>query len=342
MPNRDVIVVGASAGGVEALRELAAGLPPDFPGTVLVVLHLPPTGSSALPQILDRAGPLTVKQAEDGDRLEPGRILVAAPNKHLIVYDGRVTLSNGPRENGHRPAVDVLFRTAARVLGQRVVGVILSGALDDGTAGMVAVQLRGGATVVQSPDEALHASMPRSAMTMVEVQHVLPVAKVASLLVELASEEVPADPGDSSDLMTTEAAMADLDLDAINRPERPGKPAGLSCPDCHGTLYEIEEGGLLRYRCRVGHAWSPASLVAQQGTALEGALWMALRTLEEKAALTSDLAHQATAAGHTLSGMTFERESQEALQAAGLVRDLIGEITGGSGDRPVADSAKGG
>ncbi|HET8559043.1 MAG TPA: chemotaxis protein CheB [Marmoricola sp.] len=342
MPHRDVVVVGASAGGVEALRELAAGLPVDFPGTVLVVLHVPPTGSSALPQILDRAGPLPARQAEDGDRLKPGQILVAAPNKHLIVYDGRVTLSSGPRENGHRPAVDVLFRTAARVLGPRLVGVILSGALDDGTAGMVAVQLRGGATVVQSPDEALHPSMPRSAMSAVDAQHVLPVAKIPPLLMELVSEEVPDDPGQSSALMITEAAMADLDLDAINKSERPGRPSGLSCPDCNGTLFEIEEGGLVRYRCRVGHAWSPASLVAQQASALEGALWMALRSLEEKAALTADLARQASAAGHNLSGTTFERESQEARKAAGLVRDLIGELTGGTEDKPVADSAKGG
>jgi len=336
VPNRDVVVVGASAGGVEPLRELAAPLPVDFPAAVLIVLHLPTSGTSALPQILDRAGPLPAKQAEDGDVLRPGRILVAAPDRHLIVYDGRVTLSNGPRENGHRPAVDVLFRTAARVLGNRVIGVILSGALDDGTAGMVAVQLRGGVGVVQSPEEALHPSMPRSAMTLAKVKHVLPAAKIGDLLVELVNEEVPDSPGDSSELTAMESAMADLDPDAINTAERPGKPAGLSCPDCNGTLFEIEEGGLVRYRCRVGHAWSPESLVAQQAASLEGALWMALRSLEEKAALTGDLARRAQAAGHRLSGQTFDEASRETYQAAALVRDLIDKIARGAPRAPDA------
>ena len=250
MPKRDVVVVGASAGGVECLEQLVAGLPPDFPAAMLVVLHVPPSGASALPQILSRAGPLPAKQAEDGDLLQPGRILVAAPNRHLIVYDGRVTLSNGPRENGHRPAVDVLFRTAARVLGPRVIGVILSGALDDGTTGMVAIRLRGGTCVVQNPDEALHGSMPRSAMMSVDVQHVLPVAKIAGLLAELAQEDVALSGEDPPDPMNTEAAMADMDLERIIHAGPPGRPSGLTCPDCNGTLYELEEGGLRRYRCR--------------------------------------------------------------------------------------------
>jgi two-component system chemotaxis response regulator CheB len=341
VPKRNVVVVGASAGGVEALRELVAGLPPDFPAAVLAVLHLPANGTSALPQILARACALPVKQAENDDRLLPGRILVAAPNRHLIVYDGRVTLSNGPRENGHRPAIDVLFRTAARVLGPQVIGVVLSGALDDGTAGMVAVRLRGGIGVVQNPDEALHGSMPRSAMLTADVQHVLPVAKIPALLDELVHEEVADDDSESSELMITEAAMADLDLDAINRPERPGTPSGLSCPDCNGTLFEIEEGGLVRYRCRVGHAWSSASLVAEQASALEGALWMALRALEEKAALTGDLARRAVSAGHRLSGEAFNQDAQEAQRAAVLVRNLIDEIARETAGSPVGGPADG-
>jgi two-component system chemotaxis response regulator CheB len=326
--NRDVVVVGASAGGVEALCALVASLPAEFPATLLVVLHIPAGGSSALPQILDRAGPLAVKQAQEGDELEPGIVLVGPPDKHLIVYDGAITLSRGPKENGHRPAVDVLFRSAARALGNRLIGVILSGALDDGAAGMVAVRLKGGIGVAQDPAEALHASMPRSAMSAGGVDYVLPVAKIADQLVGLVQQEVPGEDTFESELMEVEAAMAELDVEALNRPDRPGKPSGFTCPDCHGSLFEISEGGLVRYRCRVGHAWSPGSLVAQQSASHETALWMALRSLEEKAALTRALGERATEEGHRLTAETFARQADEALRAAALVRDLIDEVSG--------------
>ncbi len=260
MTKRDVVVVGASAGGVEALKELVAGLPHDFPASVLVVLHVPANGGSALPTILDRHGPLPAKHAEDGDRLEPGRILVAPPDRHLIVYDGRVTLSRGPRENGHRPAVDVLFRSAAKAMGARVIGVVLSGALDDGAAGLVAVGLRGGLGVVQDPDEALLVSMPRSAIEAADPEYVVRVREIPKVLASAVDQDVADVHQPASELMEMEAAMADLDLDALNANGRPGEPAGLSCPDCNGSLFEIHEGGLARFRCRVGHAWSPGGL----------------------------------------------------------------------------------
>jgi two-component system chemotaxis response regulator CheB len=332
MAKRDLVVVGASAGGVEALRTLMSRLPPDFPATLLVTMHVS-AGGSALPQILDRAGPLPARHAVEGDALLPGMILVAPPDHHLLVFDHAVTLSRGPKENGHRPAIDVLFRSAARALGHRVIGLVLSGALDDGAAGMAALRLRGGYGLVQDPGEAIQPSMPRSAKAAAGLEEALPVAKIPARLLELVSEELPevapddADP-EEPDLMDMETAMADLDIDALNQEKRPGVPSGLSCPECHGSLFEITEGGLVRYRCRVGHAWSAESLAAQQTEGLESALWMALRSLEEKAALSRDLARRSRLSGHRLSGEGFDRTADDALAASGLIRDVIDRIAG--------------
>ncbi|PFG39079.1 two-component system chemotaxis response regulator CheB [Georgenia soli] len=328
MARRDVVVVGASAGGVEALRQLAGGLPADFPATVVVVLHVPSTGTSALPRILDRAGPLPARHAVEGDRLRHGQILVAAPDQHLIVYDDAVTLSRGPRENGHRPAVDVLFRSAAAALGPRVVAVVLSGALDDGAAGMVAVKSRGGVGICQDPGEALHESMPSAAMQAVEVDRVVPAAMIPALLSRIVLEEVTDVPTPPPDRMRNEALVAEFDLEAIdNGGDRPGMPSDYTCPDCQGPLYEIVESGLLRFRCRVGHAWSVASLAAQQTATLQGALWMALRSLEEKATLTRRLGQQAVSQGRPLTSEALGAETDDVLRAAATLRDLIDQIT---------------
>jgi len=320
-----VVVVGASAGGVEALRDLVSAFPLDLEACVLVVLHIPPTGTSALPAILDRAGPLPARHAVEGDRLEQGRILVAPPNRHLVVADGAVTLSRGPQENGHRPAVDVLFRSAARAQGPGVVGVVLSGSLDDGAAGAVAVKQRGGTALVQDFDEALHDGMPRAAAAAAEIDAVLPVKKLAARVAELVRDR-RTDAPPVSRLMNLEADMADLDPSAMHHHERPGDPSGFGCPDCHGALFEIHEGDMLRYRCRVGHAWSAESLVARQTVSMESALWMALRSLEEKAALNSELGVRAAAGGRDLTAMRFRESEQETLRAAELVRSLIDDL----------------
>ncbi|TDC50285.1 chemotaxis protein CheB [Jiangella ureilytica] len=330
MITSDVVVVGASAGGVEALKEFASSLPADFPAAVLVVLHVPATGTSVLPQILDRAGPLPARHARNGDTLESGTILVAPPDHHLVVYDHAVTLSRGPKENGHRPAVDVLFRTAARVLGSRVAGVVLSGSLDDGAAGMVAVTLRGGHGVVQDPDEALHSSMALAALEAAPGCLSLPVGKIpAHLVAHFADRPVAAEPP-ASPLMEAESAMAKIDMKALNDPERPGRASGYSCPDCAGSLFEIEEGGLRRFRCRVGHAWSPQSLAAEQSASLEGALWMALRALEEKAAFTLASSRRARDQGRELTAGRFEDDAGDVQRAAAIVRDLIATLDVGS------------
>lgn len=325
MARRDTIVVGASAGGVEALRTLVGGLPADLAATVLIVLHTPATGVNALASILSRTSSLKVLQADQEMPLEHGTVLVARPDHHLVVVDGRVILTRGPRENGHRPAVDVLFRSAARALGGRVIGVVLSGALDDGAAGLVAVRSRGGVGVVQDPEEALHPSMPESAIAAADPEYVLPVSAMPTTLVRLVGTEA-GDVGDPSELMDVEIAMAELEPDAIQQSNRPGVPAGFSCPDCHGTLFTIDEAGLARYRCRVGHAWSAEGLLAENDAALEGALWMALRSLEEKAALALDMAARATGHGQPMSAQRFADQAREAKEAAELIRRML--VTG--------------
>lgn len=328
MAKRDVLVIGASAGGVEALRELVSGLPQDFPAAVLVVLHLPSSRRSALPHILERAGSLPAKQAEDGDQLRPGHLFVAAPDQHLIVSDHKVTLSRGPVDNGHRPAVDVLFRSAALVHGPQVVGVVLSGALDDGTAGLAAIRSRGGIGVVQDPAEALHPSMPRCAIEGAAPEHIVRMADMPKLLVRLTEEEIDsASVPPPPPLMEVETAMADLNGQAYDTPDRPGHPSGYSCPDCSGGLFVIEAGDLLRLRCRVGHAWTAESLVPQQSAAMETALWVALRSLEEKAALTRDMSRRAANRGHRRTAGMFDAQYREALTSARLVRELMAALT---------------
>ncbi|WP_222268801.1 chemotaxis protein CheB [Modestobacter marinus] len=341
MGRRDVVVIGASAGGIEALRELLGTLPEDLAATVLVVVHMPATVNSALPAILARAATMPVVQAHDGLPLEPGSVVVAVPDRHLLVRDGRVALSRGPRENGHRPAVDTLFRSAAHSAGDRVVSIVLSGAMDDGTAGTIAVRARGGVCLAQDPAEALYPSMPQHAIQVGGAEYVVPVAGMAALLTRLVAEEVAEDVPPAGDLMDMETSLAHFDADALNDDDRPGDPSGFGCPSCHGALFTITEGGMERYRCRVGHAWSPEALASEQSQALEGALWMALRGLEERAALSLRMGQRAEERGHPHSARAFQQRHDEAQQAALVLRGLLqrGELSDEAGPDVARDGA---
>ncbi len=332
--HRDVIAVGASAGGVESLRALVAGLPPDFPGSVLVVLHLPRDAPSALPSILNRCGPLPVTAAVDGEPLRPGRVYVAPVDHHLLLLDGHLRLSHGPAENGHRPAIDPLFRSVARGAGPRGVGVVLSGSRDDGAAGLASIVSRGGTAVVQDPADALYPSMPRAALAQAPTEHVAPAAKLGGLLAELTAMPLPDDlPLPADVVLESEVAMSDL---AAITTDEFAPPAGFGCPACGGSLFQIDDGPVPRYRCRVGHAWSPESLLDEQALALEGALWMALRALEEKSELSRRMAANSVhrRAG---TGTRFQSIAADADAAGATIRRLI-ERLGSMPDRD-ADTA---
>jgi two-component system chemotaxis response regulator CheB len=322
MAGRDIVVIGGSAGSIEAITGVVRGLPPDFPGSVFVVVHFPSSVTSSLPRILSRAGPLPARHARDGEPIEPGRIYVAPPDCHLLLTDGHSRLTRGPKENGHRPAIDPLFRTAAHNYGPRVVGVVLSGNLNDGTAGLLSIKQQGGMAVVQALETALHQGMPRSAIDHVAVDHVLSPSAISLLLAELvvqpaqAVEVVPMEEDLELTEQSDEFALAD-------RHKQPGVPSTMSCPECHGTLWEVKDEELVRFRCRVGHAYSDEALLVHQAEQLEAALWTALRALEEHSALGRRLAARANSRGHTHSASAFTEQAMNAEHHASVIRTVL-------------------
>jgi len=327
---------------VEALADLVSRLPAGLPAAVFIVLHVPAYGTSVLPGILSRRGPLPAVHPADGDRIENGRIYVAPPDHHLLVADGRIRLTRGPHENGHRPAVDTLFRSAARAYGPRVIGVVLTGTLDDGTAGLQAVKRCGGLAVVQDPDDALFASMPRCAIEGVAVDHVARLSEIGPTLARLAHQPAPAEsmkpvtPGLEDEVKVAEFDMAALETRQV------GKPSSYACPDCHGVLWETEEDGLLRFRCRVGHAFSPESLLAAQSDGLEDALWVALRALEESAAFADRLQERARSRGHSLAASRFGQQAVDARRRAGIIKQALvgGQIIAAPGPPGYEENAR--
>lgn len=318
----DIVVIGASAGGIEAITALVEQLPQQFAATLFIAIHFPATSISLLPQILNRYGVLSAAHPSSNTQIQPGRIYVAPPNFHLLLRPGHLVLSQGPKENGHRPAIDTLFRSAANSYGRRVIGVILSGALDDGTAGLWTIKAQGGLTIVQDPEEALFDSMPRSAIANVEVDYVLKAAEIGTQLIQLTNM-----PREESQPMTDhhhrERDLVAQDKAALERGERPGNPSTLTCPDCGGVLWELRDGDMIRFRCHVGHAYSSDSLMAEQADDVERALWSAVRALEEKAALARRMAYQAREKNRLMSANQFFERAQEAEQHAKLVRQVM-------------------
>lgn len=324
MPGHDIIVIGASAGGVEALMRIVGDLPGNLPAAIFVVLHIPAESPSFLPGILSRSGSLTASHPKNGAEIECGHIYIAPPDQHLLLEKGTMRVVRGPKENRHRPAIDPLFRSAALVYGPRVVGVVLTGGLDDGTAGLFAIKKQGGIAVVQEPREALYPSMPQSALNHVEVDYCLPVADIGALLTRLAFETVEGRAVQPIPLgLEKEVRNAAMETNVLNDDEQIGKPSAFSCPECGGVLWELDDGALLRFRCRVGHAFSAESVLAEQTELLEKSLWVALKTLDEKVSLSRRMAEQARKNGRTWLAQRFEEQLQEAEQHAVLLRKML-------------------
>lgn len=327
MANRNIVVVGASAGGVEALSVLVANLPGDLEAALFVAWHSAPHTRSFLPEILDNVGALPVAPAIHGEPIIPRKIYVAPPDHHLLLEEGRVRLTRGPKENRFRPAIDPLFRSAAHTYGPRVIGVILSGGLDDGTAGLWAIKDRGGKAIVQEPREAQHPSMPMNALQHVEVDHRLPVVEIARTLVKLVAEtaEDPAAYPISEELeIETKIAREGRGLEAGVL--KLGEFSAFTCPECHGVLMRIKDGSLVRFRCHTGHAYSGESLLASLAETGEDTLWNALRAVEERVILLAHLSQHARDNNQPERAASLDAEAKKTQERSDAIRRIAAEF----------------
>jgi two-component system, chemotaxis family, protein-glutamate methylesterase/glutaminase len=328
MPTNHIVVIGASAGGIEALRELVGRLPEDFPAPICVVLHTSPQAPGVLDAILSRAGVVPAHNARDRERLKPGRIYVAPPDCHLLIEPGIVRVTKGPRENRFRPAVDPLFRSAAQVFGPAAIGVVLTGNLDDGTAGLWAIKQLGGIAVVQDPADALFPSMPQSARQNVRVDYSVPLAEIPKLLVQLTTEvTAPAGAEQPDELGVPQTVEVEVKIAKEHNPLQAGlrkiaEPSAFACPECHGVLLRIKEDGPVRFRCHTGHAYSLDSLLAGVSEGIEEAMWNAIRALEEAEMLLRAMADH-TATHNAGEAATLIGRAEEAKKHSDELRKLV-------------------
>jgi two-component system, chemotaxis family, protein-glutamate methylesterase/glutaminase len=321
---KNIIVIGTSTGGLDALKAIFSGLPQGFAASIFVVLHTSPNSPGLLAQILDRAGPLPALMIESSERIREGVVYVPPPDHHLIVSPGVVSATKGPKENRFRPAVDPLFRSAAQTYGPRVIGVVLTGGLDDGTAGLWAIKRLGGTAVVQDPRDALAPSMPRSALAHVDVDHRLPLSAIAPLLVRLASESAD----EKGDFVMPKGLHTEVQIaktaNALNEGVTDlGEPSQFACPECHGVLLQLKEGSRIRFRCHTGHAYSAESLLAEVDEVTEDALWNAIRSLEESARLRQHLATHAMPRADGAGAALLADAARNAHRRASLVRQAV-------------------
>lgn len=323
VPGKDIIVIGASAGGIEAIRTLLSALPQHFPASVFVVVHTAANSPGVLADIFDRAGSMPVKYAKRGEPIVPGQVYLAPPDHHLLIVPGKVELTRGPKENRFRPAVDPLFRSAAQTYGPRVVGVILSGGLDDGTNGLWTIKQLGGTAVVQDPEDALAPSMPLSALRHVRIDHTVPVAELAPLLLRLAASPADAPEGD---LVVPEDIRIEVNIAKEDKASEAGvfqlgQPSNYACPECHGVLLQMKDDTPLRFRCHTGHAYTLESLLSEMDEMIEDSLWNAIRALEERAMLMRQAGTHARQSNENSDALFAAAEETD--RRADLVRSAV-------------------
>lgn len=322
MPGHDIIVIGTSSGGVEALKHLTSTLPPDLPASLFIVLHRPPDRPSLLAEILRSVSMLAVADAVNGEVITPGRIYLAPPDRHLLIDQEHIRLTRGPKENRFRPAIDPLFRSAAVAYGPRVIGVILTGNLDDGTAGLWAIKDRGGIAIVQDPNEAMYPSMPSSALANVEVDYCLRLDEIAPTLAMLSAQSVAGGAAVSENLkIETQIALADNALEAGVM--KLGKLSPFTCPECSGSLLQIQEGEITRFRCHTGHAYSINTLLEEVTESVELNLWNTVRVMDELVLLLRHLERHAQEQKDSVISARIAQQAREIQERTQLVRRAL-------------------
>ena len=325
MPGRDIVVLGASAGGINALRQIVTSLPEDLAASVFVCLHIAPDRPSRLPQILGRAA-LPAMHPHDHQAIRKGCIYIAPPDNHLLISKECVRVIRGPQENRFRPAIDALFRSAARQYGPRVIGVVLTGNLDDGTVGLQAIKQCGGVTIVQDPEEAEYPSMPSSAMRFAKIDHCLALADIPRTILRLV-EEAPGDwPSEVAASIKVEAEIAEQRMDTaefLENVERIGKRTTYACPLCNGSIWQIEVEQPLRFRCHVGHSFTAEYFWAEQSQNLENALWSAIRIMEEKVTFARQFASSLRDSKLSDLAQKYDKTAEKVDAELAVIRDVI-------------------
>jgi two-component system chemotaxis response regulator CheB len=340
MEKRDIIVIGSSAGGVNALQEIVASLPQDLNASIFIVQHVTPGAISLLPRILTYKGNLNAAHPADGEIIRQGMIYVAPPDHHMIIERDRILVKKGPKENRFRPSIDALFRSAAYSYGPRVIGVVLTGMLDDGTSGMWSVKRLGGIGIIQTPEDAAFPSMPNSVLEYVKVDHVLPLSEIAHKLAELVNS--PAVGAAAVDAAVDAAAVdaAPVQVPELERMKTEieiaaqkfafekgvldmGELSALTCPECHGVLTRLREGNHSRYRCHTGHAYLSSALLNDLVESVEVKLWQALKSLEETVILLEQDAEDQGSTNNTPGASDLLQKAEIARDRANKLHDFI-------------------
>lgn len=318
MGKRDIVVIGASAGGVQALTRVVSALPAEFPASMFVVVHTSPSWPGMLDRVLNRVDGHRALYARDGMKVEGNSIYIAPPDRHLILKDNSIRVTGGPKQNRNRPAIDALFRSAASAYGDRVIGVVLTGYLDDGSSGLAMIKKAGGVAIVQDPEDAQVSEMPLQAIQRADPDYCLPLDEIPRVLQKLVSEP----------LSTLEKRLmlrksAPLKFGQAVQTEESMELTGLTCPDCHGAIWEVHEGKLVHFKCRVGHSYSPQIMADAHSESLERAMWAALKSLEENIALLRKLVEHSRKRHREKAAEVYERQIQEKEKHALVLHALL-------------------